>query len=328
MVKGSILSGLLHVVVIALVIFGVPSLFEPPPVVTAVAVEVVTEADLSEPPKSEEPEKDLPPPKPKAKPVLEVEAPAPPEPPEPEVLPEPEPEPEDVPEQLAEKAPEPAPQPAPEPEPEPEVVEPEPEPAPEPEPEPEVVEPEPAPDPEEEVKQLAKAPPIPKVKPKANPAQKQVAKKEPPKEPKKKKDDPLQSILKNVLNQKQQPAQQQQQAAVSNTQGVAQGGSRLEQADIARAMQSQMRRCWRIEPGARNAEDLIVEIRVFLHPDGSVWKADIIDKARMNRDLFYQTAAENALRAILSCSPFNLPSNKFSIWREMLLKFNPQDMFG
>ena len=86
--------------------------------------------------------------------------------------------------------------------------------------------------------------------------------------------------------------------------------------------------CWRIEPGARDAANLIVEIRVLLKPDGSVLDAQIVDLSRMARDSFFRSAAENARRAVFECSPFRLPPRKFELWREMTLRFDPRRMFG
>jgi len=77
-----------------------------------------------------------------------------------------------------------------------------------------------------------------------------------------------------------------------------------------------------------NVADLVVKIRVALNPDGSVRRAEIVDAQRMMADAFYRSAAENARRAILRCSPFNLPTAQFEIWRDMTLNFDPRAMFG
>ena len=97
---------------------------------------------------------------------------------------------------------------------------------------------------------------------------------------------------------------------------------------MVRAIQQQMARCWRIDAGARDAESLIVEIRVVLNPDATVRNAQIVDFERMFRDSFFRSAAENARRAILRCSPFTLPANKYEVWRDLTLRFDPSRMFG
>ncbi len=228
-----------------------------------------------------------------------------------------EPEPEPVAE-IPPPAPKPpTPEPEPEPEPEP-VAEPIPEPEPEAEPEP-IPEPEPVKEPEPEPEQL-KTPPKPKPKPKTQVAM--ADKKEEPPE------DRLTSILRNVENLKDKTqSEETQQADISQARPVSQG-SAIERMTMARAIQQQMARCWQIEPGARDAESLIVEIRVVLNPDATVRAAQIVDFERMFNDSFFRSAAENARRAIFRCSPFNLPTNKYGVWRDLTLKFDPRYMFG
>ncbi len=227
--------------------------------------------------------------------------------PKPETEPEPEPEP------VAELPP-PAPKPEPIPEPEPEPIpmaeakpEPEPEPEPPPKPEPKVEEPK------------AKIPPKPKMKPLQQVAEKDKKKEEPP-------EDRLTSILKNVEKLKDQAPTNNQLADAS--QGRSTQVSSIEQDAMVRAIQQQMARCWRIDAGARDAESLIVEIRVVLNPDATVRDAQIVDFERMFRDSYFRSAAENARRAILKCSPFRLPANKYEVWRDLTLRFDPSRMFG
>lgn len=230
---------------------------------------------------------------------------------QPESKAEPEPEPEPVAE-LPPPAPKPEPIPEPEPEPEPIPLA---EAKPEPEPEPE---PPPKPEPEPE-KQKVKVPPKPKMKPLQQVAEKDKKKEEPP-------EDRLTSILKNVEKLKDQVPTNDQLADAS--QGRLSQVSSVEQDAMVRAIQQQMARCWRIDAGARDAESLIVEIRVVLNPDATVRDAQIVDFERMFRDSFFRSAAENARRAILRCSPFRLPANKYEVWRDLTLRFDPSRMFG
>jgi hypothetical protein len=141
-------------------------------------------------------------------------------------------------------------------------------------------------------------------------------------------EDRLTSILRNVENLKDKAqSEETQQADISQAQPASQG-SAIERMTMARAIQQQMARCWQVEPGARDAESLIVEIRVVLNPDATVRDATIVDFERMFSDSFYRSAAENARRAIFRCSPFDLPTNKYGVWRDLTLKFDPSHMFG
>lgn len=341
---GAVLSALLHASVIVIVVFGLPHFDEPPEFVPPIPIEVVIEDPVPEaevapePPPSPEPE-----PEKLAEPEPEPETVPEPEPapqiaalplPRPERPAEPEPEPETEVEQqeapqaeeepVVEAAPEPEPAPSLETPPEPEAQpEPEPETASEPEPEkePEV---ESAPEPEvAEERSEELTPPAPRRRPKVDVAQVEPEKEEPAPQV-----DRLTSILRNVEKLKDEPAPATRQNAELPTPRSQRQPSQLEVNEMVREIQKQMAACWRVEPGARDAQDLVVTIHVNLNPDGSVRVAKITDSQRMLSDDFFRSAAENARRAILRCSPFTLPPKKFDIWREMVLNFNPRQMFG
>ena len=279
--KGAVLSGLLHVAIALVAIFGLPSLFNPPEAPQPIPVEVVTLAELTTPPKVEE---------------APTPAPAPPEPPKPEP-PEPEPPKPEPPKPAAQQAPPPPPPPPePEPVPPPAVAPPEPEPKPEPE--------------------------LAKVEPKPTPPAK-------PKPPPKPAEPDITSVLKNVEKLKQQAARQP--APEETPQPEAAPRSLVDQPltmSEVDAIRRQIERCWNVPAGARDAENLVVEIRVRLNPDGSVFQAEILDIDRMARDGFYRAAAESARRAVLQCSPLQLPPKKYSLWKVVTLRFNPREMFG
>ena len=91
-----------------------------------------------------------------------------------------------------------------------------------------------------------------------------------------------------------------------------------------------IRKCWHFPAGLRNAEDLIVDIKMELDPNGNVTSAEIVDTNRMASDPDYRTAAENAYRAVLDpkCNPLPLPKERYNKWKNLELSFNPKDMFS
>ncbi len=95
-------------------------------------------------------------------------------------------------------------------------------------------------------------------------------------------------------------------------------------------VRQQIARCWNLPAGAKDAENLIIEIKVSMNPDGTVREARIQNQSRMLADGFFRAAAESALRAVLNpqCQPFKLPKDKYNIWQTMTLTFNPKEMFG
>jgi hypothetical protein len=96
------------------------------------------------------------------------------------------------------------------------------------------------------------------------------------------------------------------------------------------AIRDQIADCWLVPAGAKNAEDLIVDIFVRMNPDGTVRAADIKDKGRMRTDPFFRTAAESAIRALRNprCSPLRLPLDKYELWKTFTIGFNPRDLLG
>lgn len=99
---------------------------------------------------------------------------------------------------------------------------------------------------------------------------------------------------------------------------------------VVQAIKETVERCWAIPAGARNAEDLVVEIDVSLNQDGTVAFAEVVNTSRARRDPFYRTAAESALRAVYNpnCNPLPVPLDQYEKWRTMRLRFNPREMLG
>jgi hypothetical protein len=94
-------------------------------------------------------------------------------------------------------------------------------------------------------------------------------------------------------------------------------------------VRQQIAKCWSLPAGAKDAENMIIEIAVDMNTDGTVRGASI-KNTRSQFDPFLRAMAESALRAVLnkSCQPFKLPRDKYDRWKTMTLIFNPKEMFG
>jgi hypothetical protein len=94
-------------------------------------------------------------------------------------------------------------------------------------------------------------------------------------------------------------------------------------------IRQQIRECWNLPAGAKEAENLSIEIKMVMNPDGTVRQARILDQSRLQNDLFFRAAAESALRAVLNprCNPLKLPLEKYQQWQNMILIFDPSQMF-
>jgi outer membrane biosynthesis protein TonB len=296
--RGALISALLHVAILAAVYFGLPDWIEPEDLQQPVPVQLATMADITTPPKQEQP---TPTPTPVEKPKPPEPKPTPP-PPQPQAeTPPPEPPPPQPP------APEPTPEVTP-PEPVPDEATPEPKPA------------------EEQQAEPEPPKPVPPQKPKP-PQEKPVEK------PKPQQEDALASLLKNVEKMKEQPDQTQAPPQPTQQPTQPQPQQNLSDAPLTMseidAIRQQLSQCWNVPAGARDAQNLAVEIRVTFNPDGSVVRAEILNTARMASDTFYRTAAESAYRAVLLCSPLQqMPVKKYNTWKTVTLNFDPKDMVG
>ena len=307
--RGMALSLLLHVVLGIVLIIGLPRLFDPPPLEEMpIAVQLVTIAPET---RATHPNPNLP--RPDAKPdVPEVEAPAPKPPPKPEP-----PKPAPVPPPAAAVS-QPAEEPAP------------PEAKPPPPPPPKPLEPRPEAKPVEKLE-------VPKPKEKPEPPR-QLAKVEPKpeeKKPEEKKYDPGQfdALLKNLapvhtaMTADAPPANPRPAAARASSQPKAPLGSQLTASELD-MVRHQIARCWNVPAGARDAKDLVVEVKVIVDPDGTVRQATIVDQGRLGSDPFFRAAAESARRAFFNplCRPLHLPAEKYAIWKDLVVDFSPKDI--
>ena len=94
------------------------------------------------------------------------------------------------------------------------------------------------------------------------------------------------------------------------------------------ALKAQIFGCWSIPLGLPYNENLLVRIKLKLKPDGTVFKTEILDHARMNRpgQGFYKVLAESALRAVKLCQPLRVPTTGYERWKELQLNFDAREM--
>lgn len=309
--RGIALSAALHVVLGGLLIAGMPKLFDPPALRDMpVAVQLVT---ISPETRATRPN---PNPRPEAKPETpDVEPPVA----KPEPKPEP-PKPAPVPPSSAAAPPEPQRRPEPKPEPPRPVEKVE-------APKPPLLPPKP-----ESAKPAEKTEPPPKPKEKPEPPR-QMAKHEA--KPEEKKYDPAQfdALLKNLAPQQAPPSPdappQKPRIAVAraSSQPRAPLGGQLTASELD-LIRQQISQCWNVPAGARDAKDLVIEIRVVVDRDGTVQQATIVDQGRLGSDPSFRAAAESARRAFFNphCRPLRLPAEKYAIWKDLVVDFSPKDV--
>jgi len=94
------------------------------------------------------------------------------------------------------------------------------------------------------------------------------------------------------------------------------------------SFRAQMRRCWSPPAGAKQAENLVVQVRLSLTPGGAISSGPKVVNRQFLGDPFFRAAAESVLRAIRRCQPFRMPPKKYASWRNIELTFDPSKMLG
>jgi outer membrane biosynthesis protein TonB len=102
-------------------------------------------------------------------------------------------------------------------------------------------------------------------------------------------------------------------------------GVKLTQSEMD-ALRGQIQRCWNIPAGALEAENLKVSVQFRLDRSGSLeGRPEIVSGGGSGG--VERAAAESARRAILQCAPYNLPTDKYEAWAEVIVHFDPSEMF-
>lgn len=185
------------------------------------------------------------------------------------------------------------------------------------------------------VKKTVKAKPKPKPKPKKvvkKPAKKpaKVASKPKPK-PKAKKDfdpDKIAALLNKVPDAGPQTTASTQQADKPDPAKGRRSGQDLTMSfNELDALRARISQCWNPPVGGLGAEAIRVRLRLQLGQDGTLTTTPQV----VNRmaSPFFQAAADAAVRAVMLCQPYKeLPARKYALWRDMILNFDPREMFG
>ncbi|HEX2582302.1 MAG TPA: hypothetical protein VHL08_10065 [Dongiaceae bacterium] len=134
------------------------------------------------------------------------------------------------------------------------------------------------------------------------------------------------SLLKDVLKQPPAPDAKAKSEKVQPAQEES-GGPQTEQisevpmtATEQDGIRAQIERVWNVDPGAQNIDQISIELRVALNPDGTVTRVEILNDQALPG---FQSLADGAKRAVFIASPLQLPPGKY--WPTIVLRFYPKD---
>lgn len=93
------------------------------------------------------------------------------------------------------------------------------------------------------------------------------------------------------------------------------------------AVKRHMASCWSIPAGAQDAGNVVVKIGFRLNQN-----AEVIGQPRIlnySSHPSFNIMAESAISAIIDCAPYNmLPPEKYDVWNEFSMEFDPREMFN
>lgn len=85
------------------------------------------------------------------------------------------------------------------------------------------------------------------------------------------------------------------------------------------------RGCWNIQAGGQLAASQVPRIQFELNRDGSVRGEPRVMNPQSSPE--FQLAADAAKSAVLKCQNFELPPDKYEMWKRVTLDFDPREMF-
>ena len=178
-------------------------------------------------------------------------------------------------------------------------------------------------------KVVKKAKPKPKkVVKKVKPKPKKTAKPKKAKEKRKNFDaDKIAALLNKVPDAgPKQPAAPAKKKKAAPAKGRADGrGIAMTFSEID-AFRAKISQCWNPPVGGLGADAIKVKLRMQLRQDGSLsHEPQVVNRAGSP---YFQAAADAAVRAVMLCQPYKLPARKYALWRDMILNFDPREMFG
>jgi len=108
--------------------------------------------------------------------------------------------------------------------------------------------------------------------------------------------------------------------------GLPQAHGAMNAGSCADAVQSRIEQNWILPIGAQSAENIIIRLRIELRPDGTLLRPPaVLDQSPSPA---YDAMAGAAIRAAESGQPYSIPPQQYEQCRDMILRFNPRDMYG
>jgi outer membrane biosynthesis protein TonB len=137
--------------------------------------------------------------------------------------------------------------------------------------------------------------------------------------------DRIAALLNKLPNEVEEPKPQETAEETKPVRGQTDGTQMTMSVNEIDALRARIAQCWNPPPGGLGAEEIMVRIRLKLNEDGTLVGYPSV--TNHGGSPFFQAAADSAVRAVIQCQPYALPSEKYALWRDMILNFDPSDMY-
>jgi colicin import membrane protein len=101
--------------------------------------------------------------------------------------------------------------------------------------------------------------------------------------------------------------------------------SASELAILAQIIKSCVQSKWNVLGGGESAQNTQVKLRLRFNPDGRLAGEPQIMNPQNTP--YFLAVRDSALRAVQACEPYSLPPAKYEFWKDIVLNFDPRDMF-
>jgi hypothetical protein len=98
-----------------------------------------------------------------------------------------------------------------------------------------------------------------------------------------------------------------------------------ELAIIGQIIKSCVQTKWNVLGGGESAQHTQIKIRLRFNADGRLAAAPQV--LNPQNSPYFLAVQESAIRAVHECEPYPLPAAKYEYWKDIVLNFDPRDMF-
>ena len=93
------------------------------------------------------------------------------------------------------------------------------------------------------------------------------------------------------------------------------------------ALRARLAQLWNPPAGASNPEELVVQIRIKLNPDGRLASPPMVLTSGTGKSSLFVAARDSAVRALFRGQPFDmLRPEHYEQWKDIEITFDPRDM--